>query len=365
MASTFEPSRDSTPRRSLHRVTRLGLGCLLAGGLAAASGAEEAVRRVSVMGTWMEVRAEADRPGQAGAAAERAVRAVEAAEARLSTWRDDTELARLNRAPVGQWQRLSPALARDLAESRRWWRATDGAFSPALGPLVEAWGLRSGGRVPTAHQLEAARAASRADRLELDGRRARRLSGSLVLEEGGFGKGAALADALAALTRSDACVWLDLGGQLAAGGRCPTRVVGLAHPERREVTVAAIEIGTGSVATSGNTVRRVEAGGRRFGHLLDPRSGRPAEIGGSATVLSADPIAADCLATALAVMDADAPAWLARHPGVEAVLARLEGGRLRLLATREAAGRIVGIAPGVVIERVASRSGGSFQGRAR
>src|ERR1700753_3271814 len=67
-------------------------------------------RRLGTMGTWCDLAGEGARRDAALAASERAVRALEAAEARLSTWRQDTELWRLNQAPVGTPFPLSPAL---------------------------------------------------------------------------------------------------------------------------------------------------------------------------------------------------------------------------------------------------------------
>src|SRR5262245_26392913 len=90
-------------------------------------------RRLAAMGTWLELSVRAGDRAAALAGSERAVRALEACEARLSTWRDDSELARLNRAPVDEWQELSPELAADLARAREFWLATGGAFDPGLG----------------------------------------------------------------------------------------------------------------------------------------------------------------------------------------------------------------------------------------
>jgi len=103
-------------------------------------------RRLSAMGTWLDIEVvAADRP-LALAASERAVRALETCEARLSTWQEDSELAHLNRAAVGEVVTLSSELAADLGRARDFWRATEGAFDPGLAALVAAWGLRSGGR---------------------------------------------------------------------------------------------------------------------------------------------------------------------------------------------------------------------------
>ena len=134
--------------------------CLLLAGCAAAPRTATVERRVMLMGTSLEIAVEAADRETALAASERAVHALEAAEARLSTWREDTELARLNRAPAGEPFALSPELASYLAAARRCWEETDGAFDPAVGPLVQAWGLRQGGRRPSAEEQRAAVAAA-------------------------------------------------------------------------------------------------------------------------------------------------------------------------------------------------------------
>src|SRR5258706_6668849 len=112
---------------------------------------------------------------------------MEAAEARLSTWRDDTELERLNRTPVDTPVELSPRLAAELRAVQHWWRETGGAFDPGIGSLIAAWGLRTGGRVPTPEERAAARTAGGLAGLELwaDGRAVRRRPG-LRTQEGGL-----------------------------------------------------------------------------------------------------------------------------------------------------------------------------------
>jgi len=321
--------------------------------LAVTAGPERAERRLSLMGTSLDVTVEAADRATALAASERAVTALEAAEARLSTWRDDTELARLNRAPVGEPVTLSAELAAELAAARRCWEETGGAFDPAVGPLVRAWGLRQGGRRPTEDELRAAVAAGSLDGLRLDGRTAVRERADLILEEGGWGKGAGLAGALAALAAVPGVrqATLDLGGQVAvfSRGGTPWRVP-VADPRHRDRQVVALLIDRGSVSTSGNSERGIVVEGERLGHILDPRTGRPAPDFGSMTVWASDPLMADCLSTGLYVMGPEAAlAWAADHPGIEVVALRPAGGKLEALATPGLEGKIFALADGVSI----------------
>jgi thiamine biosynthesis lipoprotein len=306
---------------------------------------------VMSMGTSLEIEVEAADRAVALAASERAVEALEAAEARLSTWREDTELARLNRAPAGEPQRLSPALARDLAAARSCWEETAGAFDPAVGALVRAWGLRAGGRRPDEAERRAAIAAGDFAALRLeDGGIAVRERADLVLEEGGWGKGAGLRDALAALEQTGAArASLDLGGQVAVLGRGWT--VPVADPRRRDRPVAELSIDGGSVSTSGNSERGIVVDGERLGHILDPRTGAPAPDFGSLTVWTTDPLRADCLSTGLYVLGPDwALAWAKAHPGVEVLVLETEGDRLRALASPGLRGRLKSLDPEMVIE---------------
>jgi thiamine biosynthesis lipoprotein len=311
-------------------------------------------RRLSLMGTSLDIAVEAADRETALAGSERAVAALEAAEARLSTWRDDTELARLNRAPVGEPVTLSPELAADLAAARRCWEETGGAFDPGVGLLVRAWGLREGGRRPSGDELSAAVVAGGLKGLRLDGRTAVRARAGLLLEEGAWGKGAGLGDALAALAEVSGVerATLDLGGQVAVfssrGGK-PWKVP-IADPRQRDRAVVALTIDRGSVSTSGNSERGIVVEGRHLGHILNPRSGRPAADFGSLTVWAADPLTADCLSTGLYVMGPEgALAWAASHPGIEVVVLRLREGKLEALATPHLDGKMEVLADDVSI----------------
>ncbi len=299
-------------------------------------------RRLGLMGTSLELEVEAADRAAALLASEAAVRALEATEDRLSTWRPDSELARLNAAPIGQLFPASPALRADLEAALGWSQATGGAFQPAVAPLVRSWDLRQGGRFPTPAELEQALAASRpgAFRLTEDGvLRARAEAG---LEEGGFGKGRGLDLALAALRASGARrARLDLGGQLAFLG-APAAPVPVAHPQQRDQVAVLLELDGGSLATSGNSERGLVVDGRRIGHLLDPRSGRPAADFGSLSVWAPDATAADCLSTGLYALGPEAAlAWAERHPGIEVlILDTRKPGGLRIHVTRGLEGRI-------------------------
>lgn len=267
-------------------------------------------REAALMGTTLRVRVAAERV--AGIAAiEQAFDAVRRVDGLLSTWRDDSEIARLNRAPVGAPVTLSFELHAFLREAARWSRQTAGAFDPAVGALVDAWDLRGAGRVPSPERLEAARDASGLERFGLsdDGPVAVRRDAAAWLDTGAFGKGIALREAGRALRAAGIrSALLNFGGQVMALGpeQGEEWTVPVAHPSRRTEPVLSLRLRGRSASTSSQSERSLGAGGRRIGHVLDPRSGRPVDGWGSVTVVAEDPAVADMVSTALLVMGPEA-----------------------------------------------------------
>lgn len=277
-------------------------------------------RTAWLMGTTLRARVCATTRKIGIAAVDRAFSRVRRLEERLSTWRTDSELTRLNNASPGRWVPLSPETAALLDEVRGWTLATNGAFDPAVGAAIEAWGLRASGRRPAPAELSVARAAAGPDAWELvsivdePGRQARaRRTAGVRLDAGAFGKGAALRSASAEL-RTAEVRWalLDFGGQLTLWSRDSSDrwSIGVADPERRDRTVLRLRVGSVSIATTGASERSVWVEGERRGHVIDPRTAEPVPAWGSVTVITADPLAADVLSTALFVMGPDAAlAW--------------------------------------------------------
>ena len=343
---------------------RLGALAALALGTAGGVAAETIERQVATMGTTLRVEVEATTDRAAAIElAEALIREVAAAEARLSTWRDDSELARINRAPVGEW--VETSAHGELVAAWQCREATGGAFHPGVGRLVAAWDLRGTGRIPSTAEIEVARRGL--DRLAYEDsnhpNRIRRLA-DVVLEEGAFGKGAGLDAALRAMERLSSkgteFLRLDLGGQVAWANAARPVVVDLADPRDRARPVLELTLDgrRGSLASSGNSEKRFNFNDESFGHLLDPRTGRPARDFGAAAVVARDALAADCLSTALFVMGPDEGSrWLAQQESLfEAVYLVVEGERLRAKLTPGLAKRARPLVADLVIEELKGSS---------
>ncbi len=340
-AAAGEMARKEARRRAPARRARVAPLALLIVGLApfsppvAVTGcAATAERELVAMGTTLRIAVSAATREAALAASERAVAALARAESRLSTWRDDSELARLNLASVGEPFALSPELYAELALAKRFWIRTRGAFDPGIGALVHAWCLRSGGCVPSGAARRSALLASGMDKLDLRPGTAVRLHAGFRVEEGGFGKGAGLDAAVEALAECGIeRAILDLGGQVAYIGDQPLAFA-IADPRDRDRPVLVFPLVHGSAATSALSERRIVVDGIAYGHILDPRSGLPCPDVGSVTVVAADALTADCLSTGLYVLGPDAAlAWAGAEPGVEVVVLELTTDGLRARAT--------------------------------
>ena len=271
-------------------------------------------RETYVMGTTLRIAVAAPSRPQGIRAIEEAFEAVRRVDDLLSTWRDDSEIARLNQAPVGQPVLLSPLLYTLLRDAARWARLTDGAFDPAIGSLIDAWDLRGQGRIPSRETLAQARAACGIGHFVFadSAHSVSRTDSASWLDSGGFGKGVALGEArLALLRRHVTAGSLNFGGQVLVIGRDPSGgdwTVPVAHPARRAEPAAWLHLRDRSASTSSQSERFVTVGGKRLGHILDPRTGQPVPAWGSVTVVAEDPAAADAVSTALLVLGPEAGA---------------------------------------------------------
>jgi thiamine biosynthesis lipoprotein len=270
-------------------------------------------------------------------------RALADVDQRLSTWRDDSEISRLNASHSTAFFDLSPETVDVLEVAARTSAASGGAFDVTVLPLVEAWGFGRAPEVawPTDAEVQALRADVGWRLLEL--RReppgARKARPGLRVDCSALGKGYALDRVVSALESAGARDFLvELGGELAARGRHASGapwVAGVERPEADAQDLAAtVRLEDAALATSGDYRRVVVHEGRRLSHLIDPRTGWPvADDLASATVVHREAVVADAWATALMVLGPEAAWDAARAQGLAALLLAREGGGLSARAT--------------------------------
>ncbi len=255
-------------------------------------------------------------------------------ESILSYFQESSRVHELNRRAHQEAIVVEPELWDLLELSAVIHRATGGAFDVAAGALWRCWGFhRRQGRIPEAEELAAALAVSGMQRVEmLPGRRVRFQCEGLELNFGSIGKGFALDRALAILQNAGLDqVLLHAGhssfrawGVPGAGHR--GWKLGIRHPQLAEADLLQVCLLNYGMGTSGTSEQFFEAEGRRYGHILDPRTGWPADRYFSVTALAPQAAEADALSTAFfnSTLE-EIEAFCRRRPDVGAVIVEKSG----------------------------------------
>ena len=238
---------------------------------------------------------------------------------------EGSEVWQLNHAS-GEPVTVSEDVRRVLAASLELYRASGGAFNVAVGRLMALWNFKSRTpALPEESALQTALEASDAGCITLEGNEAR-LPAGMEIDLGGIAKGY-IADRVAELLREGGAetALLNFGGNIVTTAPKPDGSpwrIGLQSPGGAwgEDYWAVTELGAGTVVTSGVYERGFELGGKRYHHILDPRTGYPAESGLlSVTIRGSESMTADGLATAALVLGAEKGIALASRFGCQAI----------------------------------------------
>jgi thiamine biosynthesis lipoprotein len=259
--------------------------------------------------------------------AQEALSLAERVEDRLTVFREDSEVSQLNRRAAQEEVVVSEELLALLSTSARLSAWTGGAFDPTATPLSRTWGfLRREGRLPREEEIAEARARTGMARVVRDevARTVRFDRAGVELSFGSIGKGHALDLMAGALqARGLGRALLSAGGSSvrAFGGDREGFLVDVTSPRLPGRPLFRLRLRDGAQATSGAGEQFFEVDGRRFGHVIDPRSGWPAQGVVSATVVTASAAEADALSTAFLVAGpALAEAYCRDHPGTMALV---------------------------------------------
>ena len=250
------------------------------------------------MGSALRLTVHGGSAREAEAAREAAWREMAQADAELSRFAAESALSRANvLAGTGAWFTASRRLTRMLSISHRAGRLTDGRFDPRVIDVLEQIGERAGVILPSTSRG--------GPWLERQGRSGRIRIASPV-DSGGIGKGLGLrwaADAASRAAPGALGVLLDSGGDIVARRTDPGSdawSVGIEDPASPGELLATVTLRDGALATSSIALRSWMNEGRRVHHLIDPRTGEPAETGLVAvTVAMPDPAWAEVWTKAL------------------------------------------------------------------
>jgi len=262
------------------------------------------------MGTRFQIRLYADSEAQAKAAADKAFARVQELNAIFSDYEADSELMEFCHQPAGTPVKLSPELFEILSQSQELAQKSDGAFDVTLGPVIRLWRLsRRDGRLPTEEALQEAFAKSGHEKLILD---PEEQTGTLTVEGmrltlGGIAKGWAADEALQLLRDAGLPQALvAASGDIALGDPPPGENgwrVGLNSILSPEEPDYFLELANAAVSTSGDTQQFVEIDGKRYSHIVNPKTGLGLIKRRSVSVVAPRATLTDSLATCISVLN--------------------------------------------------------------
>ena len=319
---------------------RLAAVLLVAGLVSARSASDPAARdfvfrHENVLGTSLELRVRADTAVAAEGAEARVLAEIDRLAAIVSSYSPTSEFSRWQQTR-GTATKLSVELFELLSQAGQWQQRSGGVFNPGVESLTRTWQEAARqGHSPDAVALEAARARAAAAAWSLDpaARAATHLS-DCPLTLNAIAKGYIIDHAGAAACdpkRGVRGLLLNIGGDLRAWGEMelPVNIADPRHDGENTAALAAVRVRHQAIATSGNYRRGVQVQGRSYSHIIDPRSGQPADAVLSATVIAPDAATAGPLATILNVLAPDELARQGHLTGVEWMVVRADGQTLR------------------------------------
>ena len=277
-------------------------------------------RTEMIMGTVVEITVIP--PNQE--AIEEAFDAIKQVDQLMSTYKPESEVSILNRQ--GQ-NHVSLQTSRIIQEAIKFSEVTNGAFDITCRPLINLWKrAKKEEKIPTLKEIEEARSLVSYKKIILQGDLVKFQEPGMQIDLGGIAKGWAVDKAIQALKRRGVrAALVNAGGDLFALGKrglWKKWDVGIQNPRDEEKILSTIEVSNRGVATSGDYRRYFTLEGRRFSHIVDPRTGETVEdVPMSVTVVAPDATTADALATGIFVLGPEKGMRLIESlPGIEGLI---------------------------------------------
>ena len=288
----------------------------------------------NVLGTSLELKIIASSPAQSEQAEKAALAEIDRESHILSSWDPDSEFSRWFRT-ANKPVRVSPELFEILSLFDRWRDRTHGALDASAETITRVWkDAAAEKRIPTDAELRAAVANVQKVHWKLDpGNRTATHTSDAPLALNSFVKSyiaGRAADAALGASGARAAV-VNIGGDLVVRGEWsePVDVSDPKSDAENGVPIARLVVRNRAVATSGDYRRGVEILGRHYSHIVDPRTGMPADEIISSTVVAPTPADAGALATALSVLTpVESARLVAAIPGAEYMLVKKNGEKI-------------------------------------
>jgi thiamine biosynthesis lipoprotein len=280
------------------------------------------------MASPCELRLQGNDEAQLQRAAAAAIDEVRRIEKKYSRYDESSIVSRVNAAAgSGLSIEIDDETSALLEFAARLHDLSEGLFDVTSGVLRRVWNFRQP-RVPAQGEIDALLPVIGWSKVRRDGRRIALPHAGMEIDFGGFGKEYAADRAAEVLTREGVeHGFVNLGGDIRVVG--PRSYgdgwrLGIRHPRRADALIHSVELGSGGLATSGDYERFFEVDGRRYCHLLDPRSGWPISYWQSVSVIAPTCAAAGAACTIAALRQQDGPSFL-REQGLASVFVGSSG----------------------------------------
>ncbi len=287
-----------------------------------------------IMGTFAEVSVYSDDEKNAGKAIEASLDEMERMDRIMSNYKDDSELSQVNKHAAKAPVPCGRELLEVIEHSQHYSELSDGAFDITVSPIIATWGFFTGkGHIPSNKELAKLLPAVSYRNIVINRDNNPEKSGNVLFKNpktqidlGAIGKGYAVDKALEIVRKhavNNACI--NLGGNIYALG-APTGKnawkVGVQNPRDKSKILGYLELKDESTATSGDYERFFEIKGKRYSHIIDPRTGMPVKDIVAVTIVAPTGTEVDALSTSVFVLGLEKGMNLVKNiPGADALIA--------------------------------------------
>jgi thiamine biosynthesis lipoprotein len=283
-----------------------------------------------IMGTLVEITVSHSDPNVIQTVITQAFDEMQRIEQLMSTYLPDSEISRINRAAGKEAVPVSPEVEEVIREGLYWSEQSGGAFDITVEPLVQLWDFDGEKEIiPIENTISKTASLVNYRDIEIKDHTVRLKRRGMAINVGGLAKGYAVDRAISILRGKVPSGIVNAGGDLFAFGQKNKNTpwnIGLQHPRKPQELLAAFAVENQAIATSGDYQRYFIKDGIRYHHIFDPKTGRPARLMISATIITTEVMDADALATAVFVMGPEKGIeWVDSMDNVEAMVVLEDG----------------------------------------
>lgn len=268
---------------------------------------------------------------------------VDSFTAIFSDYLPNSELNTLSAtAGTGKWVSPSPSLYQILYQSKNAWHSSRGSFDVTLGPLSKLWRqTRKEKQFPAEEEVKGARKMVGFDKLFLDTvkKQVRLQQAGMQLDLGGIAKGYVAEEVVRFFKRKGIqIVMADAGGDIVCGEAPPGKkgwTIGINIPEEaNRLLNETIILQNKAVATSGDVYQFTPYGGKKYSHIIDPKTGYGVTFQQNVTVIAPDGATADWLATACSILPVRKGKRLVKKQNAYLLITQLKKGSVKFYTSR-------------------------------